>query len=67
MLPELSETDASLLSSKYEFSGGQIENIVRKRAIQSILTGIDPDMNEILNYCSEEELGSMNCKKVIGF
>ena len=67
MIPELSETDASLLSSKYEFSGGQIENIVRKRAIQSILTGIDPDMNEILNYCSEEELGSMNCKKVIGF
>lgn len=67
MIPELSETDASMLSSKYEFSGGQIENIVRKRAIQSILTGTDPDMNEILNYCSEEELGSMNCKKVIGF
>lgn len=67
MIPELSETDASLLSSKYEFSGGQIENIVRKKAIQSILTGIDPDLNEILNYCSEEELGSKNCKKVIGF
>lgn len=67
MIPELSETDASMLSSKFEFSGGQIENIVRKKEIQSILTGIDPDLNEILNYCSEEELGSKSCKKVIGF
>ena len=67
MIPELSESDANLLSSKYEFSGGQIENIVRKKAIQSILTGTDPDMNEILNYCSEEELGSKGTKKVIGF
>ena len=67
MIPELSDSDVSMLSSKYEFSGGQIENIVRKKAIQSILTGIDPDLNEILHYCSEEELGSKNCKKVIGF
>ena len=67
MIPELSDADAGMLSSKYEFSGGQIENIVRKKAIQSILTGIDPDMNEILNYCSEEELGSKGTKKVIGF
>lgn len=67
MIPELSDSDASMLSSKYEFSGGQIENIVRKKAIQSILTGIDPDLNEILNYCSEEELGSKGTKKVIGF
>ena len=67
MIPELSDADAGMLSSKYEFSGGQIENIVRKKAIQSILTGIDPDLNEILNYCSEEELGSKGTKKVIGF
>lgn len=67
MIPELSDSDVSMLSSKYEFSGGQIENIVRKKAIQSILTGIDPDLNEILNYCSEEELGSKGTKKVIGF
>ena len=67
MIPELSDADAGMLSSKYEFSGGQIENIVRKKAIQSILTGINPDMNEILNYCSEEELGSKGTKKVIGF
>ena len=67
MIPELSDSDVSMLSSKYEFSGGQIENIVRKKAIQSILSGTDPDLNEILNYCSEEELSSKGTKKVIGF
>ena len=31
MMPELSEADARYLASKFEFSGAQIENIVRKR------------------------------------
>ena len=67
MIPGLSDSDASMLSSKYEFSGGQIENIVRKKAIQSILTGTDPSMDDIINYCSEEVLGSEGTKKVVGF
>ena len=67
MIPELTETDAQLLSSKYEFSGGQIENIVRKRTIQSILTGTNIGMTEILSFCGEEELGSKTNRKVIGF
>ena len=67
MIPELTETDAQLLSSKYEFSGGQIENIVRKRTIQSILNGTNIGMTEILSFCGEEELGSKTNRKVIGF
>ena len=67
MLPELSETDAKLLSSKYEFSGGQIENIVRKKAIQSILTGTEIGMDDLINFCSEEELNSNKNRKIIGF
>ena len=67
MIPELTETDAQLLSSKYEFSGGQIENIVRKRTIQSILTGTNIGMTDILSFCGEEELGSKGTKRVIGF
>ena len=67
MMPDLDVEGAEFLSNKYELSGGQIENIARKKAIQSILTGTDPDLNEILNYCREEEIGSNRCKRVIGF
>ena len=66
MIPELSEADAQLLSSKYEFSGGQIENIVRKRTIQSILSGTNIGFTDILNFCGEEVLDSKAGRK-IGF
>lgn len=67
MMPDLDGAWAELLSNTYEFSGGQIENIVRKTTIQSILTGLKPDLTDIMNYCSEEELGSNGKKRVIGF
>ena len=37
MIPELSELDVHTLASKYDFSGGQIENIARHFAIDTIL------------------------------
>ena len=57
MMPELSEADARYLASKFEFSGAQIENIVRKKTIQSILYGSEPSREELLGYCCEEERG----------
>ena len=67
MMPELLEEDARYLSDKFEFSGGQIENIVRKKTIQSILTGNEPAIEEILRFCCEEERGSKRESKRIGF
>ena len=67
MMPELSYTDAQYLSGKFELSGGQIENIVRKKTIQSILQGKEPDIDEILRFCCEEERGSRSEHRRIGF
>lgn len=39
MLDDLSQEDARALAHKYDFSGGQIENIARKRAVDYILYG----------------------------
>jgi hypothetical protein len=39
MIPDLSEQEIHTLASKYDFSGGQIENIARHYAISSILHG----------------------------
>lgn len=67
MIPELTDSDAQLLSSKYEFSGGQIENIVRKKTVQSILSGTETGISDILRLCGEEELGAKTGRKAIGF
>ncbi len=39
MLPELSETECETLGREYDLSGGQIENVARKFAIDEILHG----------------------------
>ena len=39
MLKRISESDALTLAKRYDFSGGQIENIARKQSIDYVLYG----------------------------
>ena len=55
MLPSLSEDMAFQLASSFNFSGGQIENIVRKCDVESILYGESSvNTEKILRFCQEE-------------
>lgn len=67
MIPELSDAEASQLATDFDFSGGQIENISRKRAIASILETAEPDYAAIRSYCEEETLTGNESKRKIGF
>ena len=68
MIPELRADDAAVLAGSFDFSGGQIENIARKHAINSILYGDSPEMLPILeNYCRSEQLSNTVTRKRIGF
>ena len=67
MIPELSEDEALSLSENYDLSGGQIENICRKRTVQSILTGVEPTFEEIRSYCDDERISSERPARKIGF
>ncbi len=68
LLTDLSEEQAMELASSYDFSGGQIENISRKKVVQSIIDGREPDYDEIRSYCSEELIdGKEHDGKRIGF
>lgn len=68
MLPTLSEEDARELAHGFDFSGGQIENIVRKKEIKFIIDGVDAGMEEILGYCREEMIEDAGSgRKKIGF
>jgi AAA+ superfamily predicted ATPase len=56
IIPGMSENDARELASCYNFSGGQIENVARKRTVDSILSGADPALDKMKAYCREETL-----------
>ena len=67
MIPELSELDVHTLASKYDFSGGQIENIARHYAIDTILHGPSDDaLPMLIRHCDNERLDEKNSRK-IGF
>ena len=68
MIPSLNVSDASYLADKYDFCGGEIENIARHYTIQSILHGKPTDLLESLTeFCDTERLKKTKIKKKVGF
>lgn len=62
----LTEEEALSLASRYDFSGGEIDNIVRKTLMAEVLDGNTPSINEIEKLCSEEKIAKP-CNQRIGF
>ncbi len=65
-LPRLSEEDALSLATSYEFSGGQIDNIVRKALMQEVVKGDKPTLSQLMKMCGEEHISKTSGKR-IGF
>ena len=55
MLPDLKECDAKLLAERYDMSGGQIENVVRKIMVELILQGHSLNFDFVLSICEDED------------
>ena len=67
MIPDLSDMDVQTLASKYDFSGGQIENIARHYTIDSILHDKGEDaLSMLIAHCDNERIDEKSVKK-IGF
>lgn len=56
MMPDLTQDEADQLASTFDFSGGQIENIVRKRYVDEIMTGEPIGFDTILSLCESEKI-----------
>lgn len=67
MIPELNDADARMLAERYDFSGGQIENIARKNVVDAILMGEELSFDAIVNHCDSELLGGNGTRNRIGF
>ena len=67
LLPDLSDDESLMLAERFDFSGGQIENIARKRIIADILADNDTlDINGVIESCKNEVLNKKRTAK-IGF
>lgn len=66
-IPELNDENASILALKFDFSGGQIENVARRYQMIWILEGRHPDLDEVLDLCSKERLYKTNESRKIGY
>ena len=68
MIPELDDKDADTLANAFELSGGQIENVARKNAINSILHGKGSDrLATLMDYCKAETLETSSTHRPMGF
>ena len=58
MIPELDENECKTLAEGFDFSGGQIENVARKYAIDGILGDLEQTnrLAELTTLCSEERI-----------
>jgi len=67
MIPDLSDMDVQTLASRYDFSGGQIENIARHYMIDSILHDKREDaLSMLISHCDHERIDEKTSRK-IGF
>lgn len=55
-MPALNHNDAMQLASLYDFSGGEIDNVVRKYTMMEIIDGETPSFETIQKLCNEEKI-----------
>ena len=66
MLPGISTETAHALSSRFDMSGGEIENIARKHMVNAILSGDETiDVDKLSDMCQKERIATQTQR--IGF
>jgi SpoVK/Ycf46/Vps4 family AAA+-type ATPase len=65
--PELEPVLLEKIAGEFHLSGGQIENVVRKAKLQSLLYKEPINFDSLKKFCNEETLENSNELKQIGF
>ncbi len=66
-LPVLTDEQATRLAATYNFSGGEIDNIVRKVTLTEVVDGTAPSWENLIRICNEEKIGRGGSSGKIGF
>jgi hypothetical protein len=64
-MPDLASEQLLELANRFEFSGGEINNIVRKREMEQIIHSNQISFPQILSFCQDEKINENEQK--IGF
>lgn len=68
MIPELKPSQAKKLAAEFDFSGGQIENIARKKTVAALISGKEPTYAQLREMCQAESIsGNSESKRKIGY
>lgn len=63
----LDKDSATEFAKEYDFSGGQIDNIVRKIAMNEVITGERPAITDIHDMCKCEKIDNPDGARRMGF
>ena len=63
----LDKESATEFAKEYDFSGGQIDNIVRKIAMNEVITGERPEITDIHDMCKCEKIDNPDGSRRMGF
>lgn len=63
----LTDDDCRQLAAHHDFSGGEIDNIVRKVVMEEVLHGTRPTLADIEDLCRHEKIGDGGKGSSIGF
>lgn len=64
-LPNFEIEECEILADRYDFTGGQIDNVLRKNEIYEIIHGEKVTLENLMTFCDEETLSAKITK--VGF
>ena len=66
-LPNITKEQAMELAKNFPFSGGEIDNIVRKYIMENVLHGQRPSFETIISFCNQEKWEASTMGNKIGY
>ena len=63
----LNKKTTTKITKEYDFSGDQIDNIVRKIAMNEVITGERPGISDIRDMCKCEKIDNPDGSRRMGF
>ncbi|MDR1786520.1 MAG: ATP-binding protein [Spirochaetaceae bacterium] len=58
LIPELLPRETDALAARFDFSGGQIENIARRGTVSAVMHGEPPSLDTLIGFCRDEISGA---------
>lgn len=66
-LPKLTTEQSKELAITFPFSGGEMDNVIRKVVMEEIIKGSTSSFQQVINFCNQEKWNATNLTSKIGY